>query len=143
MLKRGASENRLLNLGASLELSIKGPRMTDPARRLLSLLGLLPDGIACGDLEKLLPGAGNAAAATLRQVALALDEARRLRMLAPIREHVSAHHPPPPEDLATAVDHYSRLANELGPKVGREGGAEAVAGLAAETADIDRCCCSD
>ena len=119
MLKRGGSENRLLNLAASLELSIsKGPRMTDPARRLLSLLGVLPDGIARGDLETLLPGFGNAAAGILRQVALAFDEAGRLRALAPVREHVAAHHPPAPEDLARAIDHYSGLAKELGPKCG-------------------------
>ena len=138
MLKRGQADHRLLNLAVSLELSIAGPGMTDPARRLLSLLGLLPDGIARGDLETLLPGFGNAAAATLRQVALAFDEARRLRLLAPIREHVAACHPPVPEDLARAVDHYAGMAADLGPKCGAEGGAEAVARLAAETANIEQ-----
>ena len=138
MLKRAKGDHRLLSLAVSLELSIDGPRMTDPARRLLSLLGLLPDGIARGDLETLLPGFGNAAAATLRQVALAFDEARRLRLLAPIREHVAARHPPAPEDLARAVDHYAGMAAALGPKAGEEGGAEAVAGLAAETANIEQ-----
>jgi TIR domain len=129
MLKHGAADHRLLDLAASLELSIVGPGMTDPARRLLSLLGLLPDGIARGDLETLLPGCGNAAAGTLRQVALAFDEARRLRALAPIRDHVAARHPPTPEDLARGVDHYAGMATDLGPKCGGEGGAEAVASL--------------
>ena len=138
MLKRGAGEHRLLDLGASLELSIKGPRMTEPARRLLSLLGLLPDGSRAGDLETLLPGSGNAAAATLRQVALAFDEAGRLRTLAPIREHAAAHHPPAPQDLAPTIDHYAGLAKELGPKCGTEGGAEGVARLSAERANIER-----
>jgi tetratricopeptide (TPR) repeat protein len=138
MLKRGQADHPLLNLAVSLELSIAGPGMTDPARRLLALLGRLPDGIARADLEALMPGFGNAAAATLRQVALAFDEARRLRMLAPIREHVAARHPPAPEDLARAVDHYAAMARDLGPKCGREGGAEAVAGLAAETANIEQ-----
>jgi tetratricopeptide (TPR) repeat protein len=139
MLKRGASDNRLLNLAASLELSIsRSPRMTEPARRLLSLLGVLPDGIARTDLEMLLPGLANAAAGTLRQVALAFDEAGRLRALAPVREHVAAHHPPAPEDLARAIDHYAGLAKELGQKCGDEGGAEAVARLSAETANIEK-----
>jgi tetratricopeptide (TPR) repeat protein len=138
MLRRGGSENRLLNLAASLELSINGPRMTDPARCLLVLLGVLPDGIWRTDLEVLLPGSGNAAAATLRQVALAFDEAGRLRTLAPVREYVAAHHAPAPEELARAIDHYSALARELGPKCGAEGGAEAVARLSAETANIEQ-----
>jgi hypothetical protein len=118
MLKRARGDHRLLSLGVSLELSIKGPSMTEPARRLLSLLGILPDGIARGDLETLLPRLGNTAAATLRQVALAFDEAGRLRTLAPVREHVAAHHPPAPEDLGRAIDHYSGLASELGPMCG-------------------------
>jgi tetratricopeptide (TPR) repeat protein len=137
MLKRETSDDRLINIGASLELSIKGPRMTELARRLLALFGVLPDGIAHGDLEALLPGSGNAAAGRLRQVALAFDEAGRLRVLAPVREHVAAHHAPAPEDLARAIDHYSGLATELGPKCGREGGAGAVSRLSVETANIE------
>jgi tetratricopeptide (TPR) repeat protein len=138
MLRRGQADHRLLNLAVSLELSVAGPSMTDAARRLLSLLGLLPDGIVRTDLETLLPGFGNAAAATLRQVALAFDEARRLRTLAPVREHVAAHHPPAPEDLARGIDHYAGLARDLGPKCGGEGGAEAAARLSAETANIEK-----
>jgi tetratricopeptide (TPR) repeat protein len=138
MLRRGTGDHRLLNLAVSLELSIAGPGMTDPARRLLSLLGLLPDGIARDALETLLPGCGNAAAATLRQVALAFNEARRVRVLAPIREHLALHHPPAAEDLSRAVDHYAGLAADLGSKCGWEGGAQAIARLSAETANIEQ-----
>jgi tetratricopeptide (TPR) repeat protein len=138
MLRRGPGDHRLLNLAVSLELSIAGPGMTDAGRCLLSLLGLLPDGIARDALETLLPGCGNAAAATLRQVALAFDEARRVRVLAPIREHVAAHHPPAAVDLARGAEHYAGLARDLGPTAGREGGAEAIASLAGETANIER-----
>ena len=82
--------------------------MTDQARRLLSLLGVLPDGIAHDDLDTLQPGHGEEAAASLRKMGLAFDEASRLRMLQPIRDHVQAAHAPRPDDLARAVAYYYR-----------------------------------
>jgi hypothetical protein len=110
MLKRGKGDQRLLNFAVSLELSITSPRMTDSARRLLTMLGLLPNGIARGDLNTLLPDCGHAAGATLRQVALAFDETGRLRCLAPIREHVSAFHPPSADDfIILATYHHEQL----------------------------------
>jgi hypothetical protein len=110
--------------------------MTDEARRVLSLLGVLPDGIAHGDLDILLPSAGRRGASQLRKVALADDTAQRLRTLSPIREHVRSHLPPTPVDLEEALDHYARLAKTLGPKVGKTGGGEAVARLLADSANI-------
>ena len=112
--------------------------MTEPARRLLSLLGVLPDGIARTDLETLLPGLGNTAAATLRQVALGFDEAGRLRTLAPVREYVAAYHRSDHQDLRSALSHYVQVALDLGPNVGVEGGADAVKRLAPDAANISR-----
>ncbi len=57
MLRYAAGADRLTDMGVSLELSITGPRMTSEALRLLSLLGVLPDGIAWEDQEAVLPGA--------------------------------------------------------------------------------------
>ena len=88
-----------------METSINSPLMTPPARRLLALLGMLPDGIAREGLAALLPDCGLAAAALLRQLGLAFDEGTRLRMLAPIREHTGAAHPPDPDDLDRAISH--------------------------------------
>ncbi len=79
LLRRDEGGQRLTDLEISLELSIQGPRMTEPARRLLSLLGVLPDGIARGDLPALLPKGSDAAAATLRKIGLALPDGPRLR----------------------------------------------------------------
>ena len=118
----------------------QGPAHDRPCAAPAVVLGVLPDGIARGDLEALLPGFGNAAAGILRQVALAFDEAGRLRTLAPVREHVAVHHPPASEDLARAIDHYAGLAKELGPKCGAEGGAEAVARLPARPPTSSACC---
>lgn len=62
MLQRAGGTDRLLNIEASYEISIGGPRMTDEARRLLSLLGFLPGGVARGDIDAVLPGDGGGAA---------------------------------------------------------------------------------
>ena len=55
LLRRPGSMTRLGNIAVSFELSITGRRMTSPARRLLSIAALLPDGIAHDDLNVLLP----------------------------------------------------------------------------------------
>jgi tetratricopeptide (TPR) repeat protein len=137
MLTRGVANHRLLSLAVSLEISIASPRMTNEARRLLALLGQLPDGIARADLDVLMPGIGQPRAATLRQVGLAFNEAGRLRTLAPIREHCASTRPPEADDLQIAVRCYAALATELGPKCGGTGGQEAALRLRAEAANIE------
>ena len=136
MLARMGGERRELSVAVSVEASVTAPLMTPAGRRLLSLLGVLPDGMARQDLTALLPGGGLAAAAVLRQLGLAFGEGDRLRTLAPVREHVAAAHPPEAADLDRAIGHYARLAATTGNRVGRSGGAEAAARLQADTGNI-------
>ena len=136
MLARMGGARRELSVAVSVEASVTAPLMTAPAMRLLSLLGILPDGVAREDLTALLPEDGLAAAAVLRQLGLAFGEGDRLRTLAPVREHIAANHPPDPADLDQAVSHYAQLAGVTGGQVGRRGGARAVARLQAETGNI-------
>ena len=136
MLTRMGGGRRELSVAVSVETSAGSPLMTAAARRLLSLLGVLPDGAAHPDLDVLLPGAGLGAAAVLRQLGLAFDEAARLRTLAPVRDHLAAAHPPHTADLNVAVGHYAQLATTAGGQVGTSGGAAAVARLQAETGNI-------
>jgi tetratricopeptide (TPR) repeat protein len=137
MLQRASATHRLLNIEASYEISIQGPRMTAEARQLLSLLGFLLGGVAHGDMDAVFRGQGEAAATVLRQVGLAFDEGRRLRLLAPLREYVQREHPPRPEDVHPALSHYLGLATGLGEKAGGEGGAEAIARLTPEAGNIE------
>ena len=137
LLRRAGGGDARTSAAASFELSISGARMTEEARRLLFLLGVLPDGVAHEDLDELLPGTGRAAASTLRKVGLAFDEGDRLRTLPPIRDHVGAEHPPRPEDLDRAVAHYVALARALGGVPGDVGGAEAARRLVAENGNVD------
>jgi tetratricopeptide (TPR) repeat protein len=137
LLRRADGTSRLVNAAVSFELSISGRRMTDEARQLLSILAILPDGIAHEDLSAVMPSHSQRAAGILRQVGLGSDEGGRLRVLLPIREHVATRHPPSPESLAPPIGHYTGLALELGDEVGREGGDEASRRLAADARNIE------
>lgn len=136
LLRRADGKERLTNLEVSLELSIQGPRMTEAARRLLSFLGILPDGVAREDVPALLPEEGEAAASTLRRVGLVLADDPRLRALAPVREHVRKTYPPADEDLERIAGLYLEAA-EFGVKIGREGGAEAIQRLTPEMGNLE------
>ena len=135
MLQRMGGARRELSVAVSVETSITSPLMTSPARRLLALLGVLPDGLTRNGLA-LLPGIGLAGAAGLRQLGLAFDEGARLRMLAPIRDHTTAEHPPDPEDLDRAEGYYAELAAAYGDQIGRREGAQAVTLMQAEIGNI-------
>ena len=136
MLARMGGATRELSVAVSVETSISSPLMTAPGRRLLGLLGALPDGIARDDLTELLPDDGLAAAAVLRQLGLAFGESDRLRTLAPVREHVAATYPPKAVDLDQAISHYVQLASTTGKHVGRSEGAQAAVRLQADTGNI-------
>jgi tetratricopeptide (TPR) repeat protein len=136
MLQRMGGACRELSVAVSVETSITSPLMTAPARRLLGLLGVLPDGLTRDGLAALLPGIGLAGAAGLRQLGLAFDEGARLRMLTPIRDHTTAEHPPDPEDLDRAMGYYAELAAAYGDQTGRREGAQAVTLMQAEIGNI-------
>jgi tetratricopeptide (TPR) repeat protein len=135
LLHRGQGRERQHSLEASLELSIDSPRMTAESLRLLSLLGLLPEGMAREDIAALLPESGAEAASVLRRVGLAFDQGPRLRVLAPIRECVQRSHPPRDMDLEQTVDHYLALAR-IGEELGK-GGGEAADRLRAELGNLE------
>jgi tetratricopeptide (TPR) repeat protein len=121
----------------AFELSIWSPRTSEPGRRLLRLLGVLPNGIAYAEIANLLPECGQDAASNLRRVGLAFDERERIRVLQPIRSHVQRTYEPDPEDLMRAVRHYFERGSELGRRTGGPGGSEASAQLAAEIGNLD------
>jgi tetratricopeptide (TPR) repeat protein len=137
LLTRGAADHPLLSIAVSIDTSWNSPAITDPAKRLLGLLGRLPDGVASDDLEILLPGEGPAAANLLRRRGLALEQAGRLRTLPPIRHHLADKHPPDEDDWRCTVDHYRKRTATLGKRVGRRGGGEAISRLSREVANIN------
>ncbi len=112
MLHRGADADRLSSLDVSIQASLASPRMSEPALRLYALLGRLPDGLALADADALVPGSGADAASRLLKARLARQEAGRLRMLAPVREH-AALRSLSEEDRERLVQHFGGLADAL------------------------------
>jgi tetratricopeptide (TPR) repeat protein len=131
-LHQGVEKAR--SLPVSLELSFESFRMSDTARAGASVLAMLPDGVLHSDLNDVLED-GDEVAHTLRTVGLAFDREGRLRMLAPVREHVSLAHPSGGVALERAVQFYCDLILVYGPHVGRLGGARAVERLGPEFAN--------
>jgi tetratricopeptide (TPR) repeat protein len=135
LLQRDQAQGRLESLEVSIELSVSGTRMKPPARRLLSVLAHLPDGVDLETVETLIPGLGSSAALVLRQVGLAFPQGSRVRVLAPVREYVRRRHPPETEDLDRAIECYLGLARS-GDQVGRKGGAEIAGRLVQELGNV-------
>jgi hypothetical protein len=136
LLQRASADHRLLSIAVSLDTSWNSPLMTAPARRLLSLLGRLPDGIAIDHVAALLADEGAAAANTLRRRGLVIDDHPRLRTLPPLRHHLAYAHPPQDDDWQRATGHYCSLAETLADRAGRRGGNEALTALAKDSANI-------
>jgi DNA-binding SARP family transcriptional activator/tetratricopeptide (TPR) repeat protein len=132
----GAADPRL-SVPASVELSWNGAFMGVEAQRVGALLALAPAGLSLVDLDRVVPDGAARGAAKLRQQALAFDDGERLRMLAPIREHVATHHPPRDEDRNRLLDLWARLAVTDGFAVGSDGGEAAAQRLDAEAANVE------
>ena len=92
-----------IHIEIPLEVALAGRRVTPEARRLLALLADLPDGVRPVDLDLLLPGHGEKAAAALQATGLAFEERGRIRVLGPIRKAMRQEHPPLEADLDRAV----------------------------------------
>lgn len=135
ILQRAGGKGKATNIEVSFDLSIDSPRVTPHARRLLSMLAMLPGGMAHQDIPTLLDD-GYEAAAVLRGSGLAFDEGERLRMLAPLRVYVSDRYPASADDESTVLDHYMKLS-ALGFKIGGPVGDEVVKRLSAEVANIE------
>ncbi|KAJ7260990.1 P-loop containing nucleoside triphosphate hydrolase protein [Mycena rebaudengoi] len=95
MLSEGYDQRSSLDI--SIMLSYTSSRMTPGAQELLSILSMLPDGLADADLvqAKLPIPDILACKATLIRTALAfVGQDQHLKVLVPIREHILSMHPP-------------------------------------------------
>ncbi|OAN49343.1 tetratricopeptide repeat protein [Magnetospirillum moscoviense] len=135
LLKSG--DSRETNLAVCIELSIASNAMDGKAKSLLRIMGLMPNGVARAELRHVAPH-GREAAGTLVEIGLAAWSADQTRLvqLAPIREHVRLNHRPPEKLLEPVLKWAIDLAR-LGDKIGKKGGAEAVAKLTPEARNLE------
>ena len=124
-------------MAASFELSIASPEMDDAAKRLLSLMATLPEGVDHADLQELLPGVGESAGDTLCRVGLAFPRAARLRIHSLLREHVAQNRPPHRDDELRSVEFYLQLAMDQTSRFSGEESDEAVLRFAANLGNIE------
>ncbi|KAJ7493576.1 P-loop containing nucleoside triphosphate hydrolase protein, partial [Mycena latifolia] len=110
------SHDRRSSLDASIALSLSSPRMNSlpGAKKLLSLLAILPDGLS--DVELLQAELSIQdilrCKATLLGTSLAYtDDNKRLKSLVPIREHVLKFHPPSAHLIEHLRKHFHLLLN--------------------------------
>ena len=77
-------------LAVSLDFALASPRLDEVARRLYAALGRLPQGWQADRVDQLLPQPVGDAAQRLVQASLVRQEAGRLAMLGPVRDHALA-----------------------------------------------------
>jgi hypothetical protein len=106
--------DRKSNLDASITLSLSSPRITTGSKELLSLLSILPDGLSDAELVQSNIPIQNVlkCKAILLATSLAYqDDKKRVRSLAPIREHIQQHSPPSQSLLRSLCRHFDSLLN--------------------------------
>ncbi|KAJ7462965.1 hypothetical protein FB451DRAFT_1495053 [Mycena latifolia] len=106
--------NKGSNLELSISLSLDSPRLASvpQAHDLLSLLSILPDGLADADLtQSKLPIENVLAckAALLQTSLIYTDDQKRLKALVPIREYMQKTHPPIPSMVQPLCKHFIQL----------------------------------
>ncbi|KAJ7455439.1 hypothetical protein FB451DRAFT_1373164 [Mycena latifolia] len=106
--------NKGSNLDLSISMSLESPRLASAphSRDLLSLLSILPDGLADADLlQSKLPIQNVLAcrAALLRTSLAYTDDQRRLKALVPIREYMQKMHPPIALMVQPVLKHFMQL----------------------------------
>jgi hypothetical protein len=110
LLSTGCS--RKSNLDVSISLSLSSPRITSNSRDLLSLLSILPDGLADAELIQSnlpIPNILGSKAMLLATSLAYQDEKKRLRSLIPVREHIQQFLPPSQPLVQTLRKHFYSL----------------------------------
>ncbi|KAJ7888425.1 P-loop containing nucleoside triphosphate hydrolase protein, partial [Mycena olivaceomarginata] len=129
------------NLDLSISLSLSSPRMKllPQSQELLSLLGMLPDGLSDVDLvqSKLPLEHPLKCKAVLKSTALAYsDENKQLKVLMPIREYIQQHLQPEDQLVYTLLKHFQDLLHFFVEYLGTESSVSTVRRMRSNFANI-------
>jgi tetratricopeptide (TPR) repeat protein len=133
----GATPGRLTSVSHSIALSLRSPRLNLDGHRLFTLLGQCPAGLAPADRNALLGDAAFAAEDGLVAVGIAYHRGPRLDLLPPVRDYAKRQCPPAEADAARWCRHFLDRTRTEGGRIFGDGGAEALADLTPEIANID------
>ncbi|KAJ7734708.1 hypothetical protein B0H14DRAFT_3614170 [Mycena olivaceomarginata] len=140
MLSEGFDKRSNLDLSISLSLSSSRMKSLPQSQELLSLLGMLPDGLSDVDLvqSKLPLKHPLKCKAVLMSTALAYrDENKQLKVLMPIREYIQQHQCPEDQFVHALLKHFQDLLHFFVQYVGtEESGASTVKHIASNIANI-------
>ncbi|KAJ7821960.1 hypothetical protein B0H14DRAFT_3146541 [Mycena olivaceomarginata] len=139
MISEGFDKRSNLDLSISLSLSSPRIKLLPQSQELLSLLGMLPDGLSDMDLiqSKLPLEHPLKCKAVLKSTALAYsDENKRLKVLMPIREYIQRHQRPEDQLVHTLLKHFQDLLHFYVESGGDESGASTVNHIASNIANI-------
>ncbi|KAJ7479054.1 hypothetical protein FB451DRAFT_1032282 [Mycena latifolia] len=134
--------NKGSNLEVSISLSLDSPRLASVphSRDLLSLLSMLPDGLADVDLmHSNLPMDNilSCKTALLRTTLAYKDDQNRLKVLGPIREYIHRMLPPGAHIVQSVLRHFNNLLEVHETYHGNVSNPGIVARIASNTANIE------
>ncbi|KAJ6596356.1 hypothetical protein DFH09DRAFT_1407541 [Mycena vulgaris] len=111
------------SLEISIMLSLYSSRMTPEAQQLLSVLSLLPDGLSDADLVQIplpIPKILSCKSSLLQTSLAYMGNDRRLKVLGPIREHISRSFPPSAELKSPVLAHFQSIVGVWEPSIGSQ-----------------------
>ncbi|KAJ7482705.1 P-loop containing nucleoside triphosphate hydrolase protein, partial [Mycena latifolia] len=134
-------QNKGSNLELSISMSLESPRLgsVPHARDLLSLLSILPDGLADADLLQSKLPIENILACKSALLCTSLaytDDQKRLKTLVPIREYMQKIHPPAAYIVQPLFKHFSHLLKVYSMYHGTVSSPAIVARIASNLANI-------
>ncbi|THU81404.1 TPR-like protein, partial [Dendrothele bispora CBS 962.96] len=113
----GNQLNRLTSVSFSIDLSIKVFKVTGNTLRLLSNIAFLPDGVPMwsGNLDKIFSDKDglDMEVSVLLDSSLIYDQNERLKMLAPVREHICSKYPIGQGDIDQLENFYAQFLQNL------------------------------